>query len=227
MSTLKVDTIQPNASDRLFVSSTLEVDGSQLLVNNALNVGGNASITGSLSAATLTSNGTIAANGNVTGVSNLSCSSVTAAGAISGASLSISGSASVNTLTIGGSAYDQRVVKHVRVSGNFTYTEVAATASFPAYNRFNDDPGVSLTNNIGFSGSSWLGSGTNFQLRLNFSGNLSSSYLVSVNCFASGGLSNLPFHPYFSFATGYVQLNGYFLPQTNAVVKYYDVFIIG
>ena len=88
MSTLKVDTIQPNASDRVFVSNTLEVDGSQLLVNNALNVAGDASITGDLSAGTLESNGTITANGEVTGVSNLSCSTITATGSVTSGSIS-------------------------------------------------------------------------------------------------------------------------------------------
>jgi len=185
MSTLKVDTIQPNASDRLFVSSTLEVDGSQLLVNNALNVSGNASITGSLSAATITSNGTIAANGNVTGVSNLDCSTIVATGDIS------SGSISSGTGTFSGAVSSNgKDVFRTPYCGTATTTQglVAISAGdgpsssqFPVDGYVFDPAGtadtITLQTTVGSPSASWVTVGSFYRaLRLTFPDTVSNNY---------------------------------------------------
>ena len=188
MSTLKVDTIQPNANDRVFVSSTLEVDGAQVLVNNALNVGGNASITGSLSAATLTSNGTIAANGNVTGVSNLDCSTIVATGSINSSSIS-SGtgafSGAVSSGSPGKNLFRPALCGTLKV-GDDTTTPVfasAARASGPASQQWPSDgwiwdnnANLSIATPVGSPSASWVTINTYKVARITWPGTISNNY---------------------------------------------------
>lgn len=204
MSTLKVDTIQPNASDRLFVSSTLEVDGSQLLVNNALNVGGNASITGSLSAATLTSNGTITANGNVTGVSDLSCATITASGSVSSASISSGTGAFTGAVTS-----DSKNLFRPPVCGTLRVGNTSASPpSVPSFNSnavgsgpanarwpqsgysFANNASLSLATTVGGPSASWVTVNTYNVARITWGGGIiSNNYARIVTAIFKADLS--------------------------------------
>jgi len=156
MSTLKVDSIQPNVQSQVTIDSNVVVTGASTLQGNAtaqgnLDVSGALDVSGSLDASQIAMNGASPGGaGAITGASTIGCSDVVATGAISSASLSVSGGAAVGSLSIGGDAYDQRVPVHCTL-------ELASAISGTGFSGDPaNGPAITLLNNRGVSSAEWI-----------------------------------------------------------------------
>lgn len=170
MSTLKVDTIQPNASSGVSLNTNATVTGTSTLQGNVaaqanLTVTGTVDCSSTLDAAKITlNNATPGGTGSVTGVSTIECANATATGVVTAGTLSVSGGAAVGSLTIGGDPYDQRVPVHCTIEFDADVTGVGWTGS-PS-----SGAGITLRNNRGVSSAEWIagvGSARYVQVTLN------------------------------------------------------------
>lgn len=162
MSTLKVDTLQPNAQAAVTVDAAATVTGASTLQGNVtaqgnLDVSGNLGTSSTLTATKLALNGaTPGAAGTVQGVTDLGCNNVTAAQQVTCASLTASSSASVASLVVGGETFEQRVTAHVSIAFSADVVNQVSTGA----SRFNFSTASSLTtvtlnNNRGFASANW------------------------------------------------------------------------
>ena len=185
MSTLKVDTIQPNAQAAVTLDSSAVVTGASTLTGNVtasgnVNVAGTLATSGTLTATKVALNSASpgSSNGDVTGVNSLSCNNLTSSGAVNASSLAVTSGASVGSLTVGGEAYEQRVVAHVSLDLGREVTNWQ-----PGLFNFLNSPAVTITERRkkGFGNIAWVGSSSTGHFQLNLSPSLSQTrYTVVV-----------------------------------------------
>lgn len=163
MSTLKVDTLQPNAQAAVSVNSAAIVTGTSTLQGNVtaqgnLDVSGTLATSGTLTATKVALAGASAGgSGTINGVSTMSCQGVTASGTVSAATMTASGNVSCNSLTIDGAAYEQRVVAHVSLELSFEITDFGSTFNFLDYVSV---PTITERRKKGFGSISWQSNGS-------------------------------------------------------------------
>lgn len=161
MSTLKVDTIQPNASSGVSLNTNATVTGTSTLQGNVaaqanLTVTGAVDCSSTLDAAKITlNNATPGGTGSVTGVSTIECANATATGVVTAGTLSVSGGASVGSLTIGGDPYDQRVPVHCTLEFD---ANVASDTGWSG--SASSGAAITLRNNRGVSSAEWISDGS-------------------------------------------------------------------
>lgn len=169
MSTLKVDTIQPNAQAAVSVDSAAIVTGTSTLQGNVtaqgnLDVSGTLATSGTLTATRIALAGASSGgSGTINGVSTLNCQGVTASGTVSAATMAASGNVSCGSLTVDGETFRNRVTNHVSIAFSADVTgaiptNVDLTAGF----HFRDNSSnttITLSNNHGISSVSWQSGG--------------------------------------------------------------------
>lgn len=237
MSTLKVDTLQPNAQAAVTLDSSAIVTGASTLTGNVtasgnVNVAGTLATSGTLTATKVALNGVSpgSSNGDVTGVNALSCNSLTSSGAVNASSLAVTSGASVGSLTIGGAAYEQRVVAHVSLDLG---REVLQNAPFNFYNY----PAVTITERRkkGFGNITWVGLSNTGHFQLNLSPSLSQTqYTVVVEILESSKRVSIYPADYTWASNSRLEIRGW-IPVPGAVTsnlpypkaRYINVTILG
>ena len=232
MSELRVNTIAANSTSSISIDDDTVVSGT-LTATSTLTGQGNIVATGQVTAGSGFVGGPILADGNnINDVANLNCANVSATGNGGFDSLSVASGASVGSLTIGGTAYDQRVKHHVVIELQ-NETTVQLGTSGNAY-RFggNNFGTLTLRNNHGITSATQTSSGFQGAIRIVLNVARSAPRHTLICEYFTSGLRNIPVHPYVVWTsdTQIDLLGGYTIAANGANAwgcKYIQFALIG